>query len=194
MCSHACHSFSITVVVHLSTGYCTHGSRVSCQLYRTRGFFLHREGRRVFPDCGMLLHLVVEVPEEPGHAAVGLGLGHPLVGLVLSLALLLEVPPEPLVGHVVVLVECLAREGVKVDGVGALEVVRQLEQLEALLAQLPERNRQMLELRYGLKNGGKTMSYLEVGEIMEISRERVRQIEITSLKKMRLKLYGKTFP
>ena len=74
-----------------------------------------------------------------------------------------------------------------------LETQSCLDQLEALLAQLPERNRQMLELRYGLKNGGKPMSYLEVGEIMEISRERVRQIEITSLKKMRLKLYGKTF-
>jgi RNA polymerase nonessential primary-like sigma factor len=75
-----------------------------------------------------------------------------------------------------------------------LEFQSCLEQLEALLSVLPERDRQMLELRYGIKNGGEKMTYAEVGRKMNVSRERVRQVELKSLRKMRLKLHGKVFP
>ena len=75
-----------------------------------------------------------------------------------------------------------------------LEIQSCLDHLDELLALLPDRDRQMLELRYGLKNGGKGMTYAVIGEIMKISRERVRQIERISLKKIRFKLHGKVFP
>ena len=74
-----------------------------------------------------------------------------------------------------------------------LEFQSCMDQLDALLSILPKREREMLELRYGIKNGGKKMTYAEVGRKMKVSRERVRQVELKSLKKMRLKLHGKVF-
>jgi RNA polymerase primary sigma factor len=52
------------------------------------------------------------------------------------------------------------------------------------LAELPERERQVLELRFGLiDDQPKTLR--EIGEIMDLSRERVRQIESRALNKLR---------
>tara|TARA_R100000781_G_scaffold87647_1_gene53975 strand:+ start:6003 stop:6896 length:894 start_codon:yes stop_codon:yes gene_type:complete len=75
-----------------------------------------------------------------------------------------------------------------------LEYQSCLDQLEALLSILPTRDRQMLELRYGIRNGGEKMTYAQVGEKMKVSRERVRQIEMKSLRQMRKKIDGKAFP
>jgi RNA polymerase primary sigma factor len=52
------------------------------------------------------------------------------------------------------------------------------------LSELPERERQVLELRFGLiDDQPKTLR--EIGEIMDLSRERVRQIESRALNKLR---------
>jgi len=52
------------------------------------------------------------------------------------------------------------------------------------LAELPERERSVLELRFGLiDDQPKTLR--EIGEVMSLSRERVRQIESRALNKMR---------
>jgi len=52
------------------------------------------------------------------------------------------------------------------------------------LAELPEREHQVLELRFGLiDDQPKTLR--EIGEIMDLSRERVRQIESRALNKLR---------
>jgi RNA polymerase nonessential primary-like sigma factor len=71
-----------------------------------------------------------------------------------------------------------------------LEFQSCLDQLEALLSLIPDRDREILELRYGIKCGGEKMTYAEVGRKMSLSRERVRQVEQRSLRKMRLKLQG----
>ena len=53
-----------------------------------------------------------------------------------------------------------------------------------LLSTLPPRQRQVLELRYGLDNeGSRTLD--EVGRLLGVSRERIRQIENNDLMKLR---------
>ncbi|MFQ6033952.1 MAG: RNA polymerase sigma factor RpoD/SigA [Candidatus Bipolaricaulia bacterium] len=54
------------------------------------------------------------------------------------------------------------------------------DELERFLKDLPERERQILELRYGLRDG-KPRTLKEIGETLGISRERVRQIAEESL-------------
>ena len=68
-----------------------------------------------------------------------------------------------------------------------MEIDFGIDQLEGLLAALPERDRWCMELRYGIDELG-PMTYQAIGQILNISRERVRQIEANCLKKMRLKL------
>ncbi len=54
------------------------------------------------------------------------------------------------------------------------------------LQDLKPREREILQLRYGMLDGiEKTLA--EVGEILNVSRERVRQIEVKALKKLRVK-------
>lgn len=58
------------------------------------------------------------------------------------------------------------------------------EQIEELLTGLTERERQVLELRFGLKDG-KTRTLEEVGKYFDVTRERIRQIESKALRKLR---------
>ncbi|MFA4015086.1 MAG: hypothetical protein RUDDFDWM_000159 [Candidatus Fervidibacterota bacterium] len=58
------------------------------------------------------------------------------------------------------------------------------ERLRELLSLLTERERDVLSLRYGLVDG-KERTLLEVGSILKISGERVRQIEQQALRKIR---------
>ena len=53
------------------------------------------------------------------------------------------------------------------------------------LQDVSERERQILQLRYGLLDGT-SRSLTEVGEILHVSRERVRQIETKALQKLRV--------
>ena len=57
------------------------------------------------------------------------------------------------------------------------------EQIEELLQGLTERERQVLELRFGLKDG-KTRTLEEVGRYFDVTRERIRQIEGKALQKL----------
>ncbi len=56
--------------------------------------------------------------------------------------------------------------------------------LEVLMADLTEQQRQVLALRFGLENG-QTMTLAKIGDRLKISRERVRQIEREALTKLR---------
>ena len=66
----------------------------------------------------------------------------------------------------------------------AAEVTLRKEALEKILSQLSQRERRVLELRYGL-NGEHPRTLDEVGRAFNVTRERIRQIENQSLKKLR---------
>jgi RNA polymerase primary sigma factor len=66
----------------------------------------------------------------------------------------------------------------------AAEVTLRKETLERILDQLAPRERRVLELRYGL-NGEHPCTLDEVGRAFNVTRERIRQIENQSLKKLR---------
>ncbi|WP_249801397.1 RNA polymerase sigma factor [Kitasatospora humi] len=58
------------------------------------------------------------------------------------------------------------------------------EHLEAVLATLGERERKVVELRYGLVDG-RVRTLEEIGELFGVTRERIRQIESKTLAKLR---------
>jgi len=59
----------------------------------------------------------------------------------------------------------------------------EIELIERLLASIDERDAKILRMRYGLDNGD-PMTLKEIGEKINLSRERVRQIENEALKKL----------
>jgi RNA polymerase primary sigma factor len=64
------------------------------------------------------------------------------------------------------------------------------EHLEEVLQKLPERERKIIQLRYGLKDG-RYRTLEEVGVEFGITRERIRQIEAVALRKLRHPHLGK---
>ena len=59
-----------------------------------------------------------------------------------------------------------------------------LEQLGQWLAQLSDQERQVLEMRFGLE-GHDRHTLAEIGRLLDVSRERVRQVELKALRKLR---------
>jgi RNA polymerase primary sigma factor len=59
------------------------------------------------------------------------------------------------------------------------------EALDRALRSLPQRERHVLELRYGL-DGGYPRTYEEIGRALGLTRERIRQLENHSLKRLRM--------
>jgi RNA polymerase primary sigma factor len=62
-------------------------------------------------------------------------------------------------------------------------VILQRENVWRALSMLPDRERQVIEMRYGLR-GGKPRTLEEVGRAFGVTRERIRQIENNTLKKL----------
>jgi RNA polymerase primary sigma factor len=62
-------------------------------------------------------------------------------------------------------------------------VIMQRENVWRALAVLPERERQVIEMRYGL-TGGRPRTLEEVGQAFGVTRERIRQIENNTLRKL----------
>jgi RNA polymerase primary sigma factor len=58
------------------------------------------------------------------------------------------------------------------------------EQLRSILNSLNHRERQVLEMRFGLKDG-QSHTLEEVGQAFGVTRERIRQIEAKALRKLR---------
>jgi RNA polymerase primary sigma factor len=61
----------------------------------------------------------------------------------------------------------------------------QREDVQRALAVLPRRDREVLELRYGL-NGRQPMTLEQVGDAFGVTRERIRQIENNTLKRLKV--------
>lgn len=61
----------------------------------------------------------------------------------------------------------------------------QRDQINALLAKLAKREQQVIRLRFGLEDG-QQHTLEDVGQILGVTRERVRQVELRALKKLRL--------
>ena len=73
------------------------------------------------------------------------------------------------------------------DGISPEEYATQSSlrrDLEQLMVELTPQQRQVLTLRFGLTDG-QTMTLAKIGEILSVSRERVRQIEREALTKLR---------
>ena len=64
------------------------------------------------------------------------------------------------------------------------------EQIKSALTLLSDREREVLELRFGLKNG-KDHTLEEVSNYFKVTRERIRQIEVMALRKLRHPTYGR---
>jgi RNA polymerase primary sigma factor len=65
-----------------------------------------------------------------------------------------------------------------------LEIFLNKERARDILKELDDRERQIITMRYGLETGeSKTLA--EIAEVMGVSRERVRQLETSILKKLR---------
>jgi RNA polymerase primary sigma factor len=58
------------------------------------------------------------------------------------------------------------------------------EQLGRWLSQLTEQEQEVLQLRFGL-NGEERHTLAEIGRRLDVSRERVRQVELKALRKLR---------
>ena len=65
-----------------------------------------------------------------------------------------------------------------------VEVELTEQALHRAVAGLPERERQVLNLRYGLDGSGEPRSLEEIGRILGITRERVRQLESVALRRL----------
>ncbi|MFM7548415.1 MAG: sigma-70 family RNA polymerase sigma factor [Cyanobacteriota bacterium] len=71
------------------------------------------------------------------------------------------------------------------EHVDSLDRILQKEHLGSWLSQLNEREQQILRLRFGLE-GGQPLTLAEIGRVINVSRERVRQLESKALMKLRL--------
>ncbi len=59
--------------------------------------------------------------------------------------------------------------------------------LRRLVARLPERERNVMTLRYGIEDGN-PLTLQETGELLGLTRERIRQIEVVGLRRLRASL------
>ena len=75
------------------------------------------------------------------------------------------------------------------DPVEQLSQVENVESVETLLELLTPREERVLRLRFGLQ-GGKPLSLGAIGEKIELTRERVRQIEEAALDQLRQEIHG----
>jgi len=67
------------------------------------------------------------------------------------------------------------------------------EVIEKLLAAIDEREAKVLRLRYGLEDG-KSLTLKQIGQMMNLTRERIRQIEGEALEKLNAIMTGKKLP
>jgi RNA polymerase primary sigma factor len=89
--------------------------------------------------------------------------------------------------------ELLKNAADKKNQLDELRYKEMLYSLERSINDLDARDKEIIERRYGL-NGYKPATLKEIGEIVHLSRERVRQIERDALNELRRKHKGKITP
>ncbi|MGX2997346.1 sigma-70 family RNA polymerase sigma factor [Streptomyces sp. JNUCC 64] len=129
--------------------------------------------------------MLQESGREPTPEEIGAQLGLPpeRIGEVLRLAL------EPVSLHAPVGEEDVALGDLIEDGDAASPVESAAflllrEHLDAVLSTLGERERKVVQLRYGLEDG-RPRTLEEIGRLFGVTRERIRQIESKTLGKLR---------
>lgn len=81
--------------------------------------------------------------------------------------------------------EELVRDESTVDPIERMARGEEGQALFRLLNSLPPRERQVIDWRFGLSDGGEPSTLGEIGERLGLSRERVRQIEASALMRLR---------
>ena len=81
------------------------------------------------------------------------------------------------------LAELIADQGT-VDPLDLVEKRIQCEQIVRWLSHLSDQESQVLKLRFGL-DGGQRYTLADIGHTLDVSRERVRQVELKALRKLR---------
>jgi len=71
------------------------------------------------------------------------------------------------------------------DPAGEVMAADTVDQISRLLGQLDERERRILVLRYGLDGGGEPRTLEDVSSHFDLTRERIRQIEVKAMCKLR---------
>ena len=66
----------------------------------------------------------------------------------------------------------------------ALTVSLADDTLRQAISELPDREREVVQLRYGLNGGGDPQSLDTIGKRLGLTRERVRQIEVEALERL----------
>ncbi|PNH05713.1 RNA polymerase sigma factor rpoD [Tetrabaena socialis] len=61
------------------------------------------------------------------------------------------------------------------------------EDMESMLAELPEREALVVRMRFGLLEDGKEYTLEEIGDVLQVTRERIRQIEAKALRKLKVR-------
>jgi RNA polymerase primary sigma factor len=129
--------------------------------------------------------LSLELGRAPSSAEIGAELDLPAKA-VDDLRFLAQVPVsfEQPIGdeHESELGSFISDESLPLPG-DALNASLRKDRLTRVLSQLPPRSRNILEHRYGL-NGRDPCTLEEVGRIFNVTRERIRQIEIQSLRRL----------
>ena len=67
-----------------------------------------------------------------------------------------------------------------------MDILVRKEEVKELLEALSDRESQVIRLRYGLEDS-RTHTLEEIGEMLGVTRERVRQIEARAMEKLRKK-------
>ena len=80
------------------------------------------------------------------------------------------------------------------DPIESAELSLEQQRVRAALADLPERERLVLELRFGFVHGGDGASLEQIGKQLGLTRERIRQLETTALGRLEEKLRTEPLP